>query len=149
MTKINPITDSPGIHDQKKINKPATGGFESSLRTAFTERTTGGLFNSQVSRLGEVRAASAPQTSSLADGIASETDRLLALLETYATDLENPNKTLRDLAPMAAQIKEAAGLVMAAAQRQATPDDELNRIATNAAFTANIEYVKFQRGDYI
>jgi len=154
MTKINPIADSAGIIDQKKINKPDTGGFESTLKTAVSKRAANGLSNStvsgsQVSGLGEVRAAGIRTTSALTDGIAVETDRLLGLLDTYANDLANPTKTLRELAPMVAELKEKAGLVMAAAKEQVAPGDALGQIAAKAAFTANIEYIKFQRGDYI
>ena len=69
----------------------------------------------------------------------------MGLLDSYAKDMENPKKTLRDIEPLIVSIRQNASDLMEAADK-ISPD--LKEIATETAVAANSEYIKFYRGDY-
>ena len=68
---------------------------------------------------------------------------------TTKKEIGDPDKTLKDIEPLIDTIKKDASQLLAEAENALPADGELKRIAREAAVTANVEYLKFYRGDYI
>ncbi len=80
--------------------------------------------------------------------IQERTDKLLNMLDSYSSLLENPDISLKEIEPMLNDIKISAETLLK--KTETTPEDsKLNGIAREAAMTASKEYLKFQRGDYL
>ncbi len=71
------------------------------------------------------------------------------MLDSYSLKLENPNISLKNIAKVLEEIKENAGSLLKETERLTTADTNLKNIATQTIVTAQTEYIKFQRGDYL
>lgn len=151
MTEINNINGNAIVQKgQRQSQSPGTG-FQNSLEIALAGRTTANAQSAQTAALSEPSATSHidPAAAPSADEIVCQADHLLGLLESYASGLETPGATLKDLAPLVDRIRDGAQQLMDSAERSTSAKSELKAIASQAALTANAEYVKFQRGDYV
>lgn len=150
MTQINNIQENTAVQTGQRSSAKPAAGFQDSLETALAQKSAGKAESGQAASLGEPQAAHFnPAVSSTAgDDIACQTDSLLDLLESYSKGLEAPGATLKDLAPLADRLRDGAQQLMASADNDAAAG-ELKDIANQAALTANVEYIKFQRGDYV
>jgi len=72
---------------------------------------------------------------------------VLGLFETYAHNLRNPDKTLKDIEPALLNMKQAADKLYK--DNLLHEDRGLSQLVNNIQVTASVEYFKFQRGDYI
>jgi hypothetical protein len=63
--------------------------------------------------------------------------------------LNDTNKTLKDIAPLVASIKEEADSIERENQDKLQHDKELERFIKELSVTANVAMFKFHRGDYI
>ena len=100
------------------------------------------------------RLAEIGQTSSqIPDGsnaeILKRSERVLDLLDEYASGLNDPEKTLKDIEPLVASIKEEADSIERESQEKLQHDEELERFVKELSVTANVAMFKFHRGDYI
>ncbi|MCP3932169.1 MAG: hypothetical protein GY705_24115, partial [Bacteroidetes bacterium] len=86
---------------------------------------------------------------SFSDIITGKTDKLLEMLDLYSSKLEDPNISLKSLAPILEEIKKNAGNLLKDAQGLTNADGDLKNIATQTIVAAQTEYLKFQRGDYL
>jgi hypothetical protein len=150
VTQINNINENTAVQTGQRSSAKPAAGFRDSLETALAEKSAGKTESGQATALGEPQAAHFNPAISPAtdDDIACQTDNLLDLLESYSKGLEAPEASLKDLAPLVDRIKDGAQQLMASADNDAAAG-ELKDIASQAALTANIEYIKFQRGDYV
>jgi hypothetical protein len=151
VTLINNIHENTVIQTGQRPSETPATGFQDSLETALTEKSSSdGAQGGQAAALGEPQATHFNPTAAPADDdIACQTDNLLGLLDTYAEGLGTPGATLKDLAPLVEQIRDGAQQLMASAANDTAATIELKDIASQAALTANTEYIKFQRGDYL
>ena len=81
-------------------------------------------------------------------GEVEKIEQFFNLLESYTKALSDPKKNLRDIAPLIKSIEsekeKLAGL------GESLPDgDILKDIVNQAAILANVEVLKFNRGDYL
>jgi hypothetical protein len=76
-------------------------------------------------------------------------NRILNLLDDYARDLCNPQKTLKHIGPLVETIKKEAHLIEKEAADKIQNDSELERFIKDVAVTANVAAFKFNRGDYV
>ena len=76
-------------------------------------------------------------------------NRILNLLDDYASELSDPRKTLKHIGPLVETIKSEAGLIEAEAAEKVQNDSELERIIKDLTVTANVAAFKFNRGDYV
>lgn len=76
-------------------------------------------------------------------------DKVLDLLDAYATELNNPEKNLKDIDPLVKAIEKEMQLFEAKRADQSGMDEEMQGIAEDLSITANVALLKFQRGDYI
>ena len=76
-------------------------------------------------------------------------DKVLSLLGNYAQNLNNPNKTLRDIEPLIGEIeKEITFIETEATKDTYKNDEELQNLLNELALTANVNIYKFYRGDF-
>lgn len=151
MTQIGNINENTVVQTGQRQTAAPAAGFQSSLEIALARGTAAKTENAQAAALSEPPAAAHlnPATAPSADDIACQTESLLSLLESYANGLGSPGATLKDLAPLVNRIKDGAQQLMESAERSPSAESGLKDIASQAALTANMEYIKFQRGDYI
>ena len=150
MDKITGISTGSPISEPRKTEKPGSDLFKQSLEAAQAKKSEVSESTQSVKSLGEVAATTLPQLQSLSPaGVIQKTDRLLDLLDNYSKDIEDPEKTLKDIEPLIDTIKKDASRLLAEADNALPGDEHLRRIAREAAVTANVEYFKFYRGDYI
>lgn len=149
MTKIDQIQESLTIQATRRPTASATDMFQESLKNALSQLPAETADNRQAAALGEPQSVHAPPAVPAETDVANRTDRLLNLLDSYATSLDNPAATLKDLDPLVTRIKEEAEQLMASADSQPSTADHLKGIAAQTVLTANVEVLKFQRGDYI
>jgi hypothetical protein len=74
---------------------------------------------------------------------------VLDLFETYALNLSDPNKTLKDIEPTLLNMKQAADSLYKENFLHSDKGNQLSQLVNNLQVTASVEYFKFQRGDYI
>ena len=81
--------------------------------------------------------------------VTGKTDKLLGLLDTFAAQLEDPEISLKTMAPVIEKLNENASTLLKETESLGQEESGLKEIATRTAVTARNEYIKFQRGDYI
>jgi hypothetical protein len=76
-------------------------------------------------------------------------DDILTLLDTYAADLNNPCKTLKQMAPLVSAIEQAVAQFQKNADEQAALDADLKAWVNDLSLTARVATAKFARGDFL
>ncbi len=150
MDKITGISNASPVPGSRKVEKPEDNLFKQNLEAAKAKKAAASEPTQAVGSLGEVTPSTFPQLQTLsAAGVVQKTSRLLDLLDNYAEEIEKPEKTLKDMEWLIDTIKKDASQLMEEAAIALPGDGDLKRIATETAVTANVEYFKFYRGDYI
>lgn len=149
MTKIDHINETVAIQATKKPNTPAAVPFSASLENALAQEVPDNTDRGEASALCEPQPPIGNQPRISSTDAVRQTGRLLGLLECYAAGLENPGVTLKELASIVTTLKDEAMQLMSSTDMLAAGESGINDIAAKAALTANVEYIKFQRGDYI
>jgi hypothetical protein len=152
MNKITGITESGQIVGKKnslKVDDPAL--FQKTLEDAM------GVKNCKQSEsissgnvLGEIRSIAPPIIENPSISMAKQTEKLLDQLDQYIQQLGDPNKTLKEIEPSVRDMKSFADSLMEnISVKEGIQDNKLKDIVERSAMMANIEYVKFNRGDYL
>lgn len=97
-----------------------------------------------------VQTVSAPSEATLEPGQAQlwqQTNGLVETLENYGQALGDPSKTLKDIQPLADKMETQAQAV--GASLQAGGSSNLHSLAWQAVTQAQVEAIKFRRGDYV
>ena len=115
------------------------------------EKTTKGdgfkkILENRLTEIGQT-ASQLPQGSNAE--ILKRSERVLDLLDEYASGLNETNKTLKDIEPLVASIKEEADCIERENRDKLQHDKELERFIKELSVTANVAMFKFHRGDYI
>ena len=146
MKKIIDVTNSPAIKELQKTQPTKNNQFQLRLNEAQEKNLVNRTDTvAESKRLGEIQPTGFPIIESVSTSVANKTSHLLDLLDSYAKDMENPKKTLRDIEPLIVSIQRNASELMEATDKI---PPVLKDIATETAVTANSEYIKFYRGDY-
>ncbi len=113
-----------------------------------TNDTTGfkQIFNRQ---LAAMSPAAIPDSAPHQIDTLKQSDRILNLLDNYASALDDPKKTLKDIGPLVADIEKEVRLMESKASDHIRIDPKLKKLAQDVAITADVAVFKFQRGDYI
>lgn len=152
MVNIHHIQDTP-----QPVKRPQGGPEKAGNKDAFKSALTQALDKAEPSEmpettangLGEITPTRTIQIPEQADLVSSSTEKLLGLLETYASQLQDPGVSLKHMAPVLETIHQQAEQ-LAEETRILGPDHAgLRDIATQTAVAAHTEYIKFQRGDYL
>ena len=78
----------------------------------------------------------------------AQLEQTLTAMEQYAQALGNPGKTLKDIAPLAEELSQEAGLLSQISQGLAG-DNPLKKLSNDTAILATVEAMKFKRGDFV
>jgi hypothetical protein len=148
MSNIIPISEKQVVYTQDLTQKPANELFKNSLEKALQSRQTSSISQGNVS-LPEIQASSPYLAISPTDKVTSQTSRLLDLLDNYAKNLERPSITLRDMVPLTEEIRLNAQELLEETEKIPQDQEKLRGIATSAVIAAEVELVKFRRGDYV
>lgn len=148
MSKIENITDGPQIPKQQpNVKTNENTGFKDALEAALNNEPSAAAPKKELNSLGEIQPTTVNKIEPSNRGFMDKTNFLIDKLDNYSKDLENPEKTLKEIEPLIASIKDdAQNLILEATD---SPDESLNKIATETAIKANTEFIKFNRGDYI
>ncbi len=76
-------------------------------------------------------------------------DEILTMLETYAADLENPCKTLKQLTPLVDVIEHEMDLFEKSAKAGFSSDEAFMAWVNELSLTARVATAKFHRGDFV
>jgi hypothetical protein len=76
-------------------------------------------------------------------------EKVLDLLDAYAADLNNPDKTLKDIDPVVTAIEEEVAVLETKKTDHAALDGEMEGFVEELTITANVALLKFKRGDFI
>ena len=150
MTNIDNINESGpsfGPSQAKGGKNQTTDVFHDALSKALETKKTTGVEPSSTSALKEISAIG-PAIMSPSDIVLGKTDKLLGLLDAYSSKLEDPNISLKSIAPDLEQINANATTLEKDALTLTEKESSLKQIATQTIVTAQTEYLKFQRGDY-
>jgi hypothetical protein len=100
----------------------------------------------------KLSAVSAPESQPGFDAkkdLIDQSNRVLDLLDEYANELKNPEKSLKEIDPLLKTIEKEVGLVEARAADPIYGDDDIGGVVRDLALTANVALFKFHRGDFI
>jgi len=86
-----------------------------------------------------------PQQKEMVDKVSS----VLDLFENYSNELQNSNKTLKEIEPTLLNMKQAAEKLYKENALNTEKSQTLSQLINNLQVTATVEYFKFQRGDYL
>jgi len=116
--------------------QPAGGGAKSDALHSLQEIT-------------QIEINSIPDSSGL---LQTQTEELLAKFEEYSSKMQNPGISLKEIESLVNDIHKNAQELMNETKNMEGEnggDPDLMDIASQFAITAQSEYIKFQRGDYI
>jgi hypothetical protein len=142
MTHISIISPSGGRSPRSGGTQGTDKGFGQRLALAIQD-TQGGVPAAPPNTLGEIQAT-LPAGKNGSPAI-TQAEGLLNLMDAYARQLQDPGKTLRQIAPVLNAMKNQAATLLSASQG----DVQLHAIAKQLAVTAEVETIKFHRGDYV
>ena len=151
MTNINPINEpdqSFAAFNPKISKSKATHAFENALNKALDKTEAPEMEHTPTNALSEIASKDMDIINSSVI-VSGKTDKLLEMLDSYSSKLEDPNISLKSIAPILEEIKDNAGSLLQETQNLTDADTTLKKIATQTIVFAQTEYVKFQRGDYL
>jgi len=149
MEKISGIPGNIDIQNKNKLKQSESNvSFKDTLDKTIMQPTQTGQAN-QMNALGEIQALQQNSIQVSPSIVAEKTDSLLNLMEAYSAELRNPAKTLKDIEPLVRQLRDSASELSDQAGQLNPENKDLKMIAQDSAATANIEYIKFNRGDYL
>lgn len=151
MVAINQINDS-GLPLTARTGKPQKGDtadiFENVFNKALDKTQAKDMISTSVNALSEISSNGLKRVDS-SDIVSGKTDKLLDMLDAYSIQLQDPEVSLRHIEPVLEEIKIKAGTLFKETQNLSAADENLKKIATQTIVTAQTEYLKFQRGDYL
>jgi len=151
MTKIDQLNESAQSFAAAKstaAKSKGTDAFESALSKALDKTEAPEMEYMPTNALREIAAADL-NIMNTSDIVSGKTDKLLEMLDTYSNKLEDPNVSLKTIAPVLEKINENADSLLKDTRGLTDADAGLKNIATQTVVTAQTEYLKFQRGDYL
>ena len=131
-------------------NIPANKHLQTSSPSRQASKAFEGAFNRELTALRKTRDM--PMESGGTDQKAqmlSRGDGILTLLESYAADLENPGKSLKQIAPLVDAIEHEVHQFEKTAEKHFSGDKALMEWVNDLSLTARISTVKFHRGDFL
>lgn len=151
MTDINPIQNGPqqtGPDKSPKKANAADKSFQQAFNKAIDKMEPSDMKTSPAGALTELPPGNMrPEIG--ASRLSEKANQVLESLDRYSEKLSDASVSLKHLEPTLQKLQEDAGKLLEEAETSPYSDSDLKRIAKEFAVTANTEYVKFQRGDYL
>jgi hypothetical protein len=119
------------------------------LSTSGKTQETGSFREIYQDQLTSISPMDAQQPIDAKQDLMDQGDRVLDLLDVYTAELGNPEKTLKDIDPLATAIEEEMNVFTSKWDDQPHVDEEMEGFAEALTITANVALVKFRRGDFI
>jgi hypothetical protein len=94
----------------------------------------------------------APQDFNMFDpseSLGNRTENLLEMLENYVTKIKDNSTSLKDIDSILKDLQVDAQNLLQEIDNSPKADEEIKNIAKEFALFANLEQIKFQRGDYL
>ena len=154
MANINQInvTQTMGGVTSGEAKTEKTDAFKNALTQAIgqeqTDETESPGMETTISALGEI-ASTGLRLQDQSSIVSGKTDTLLGLLDAYSSNLENPEVSLKSIAPILEKINQNADSLLKESISLGPGNTKLKDIATQTVIAAQTEYEKFQRGDYL
>ncbi|MFH2066695.1 MAG: hypothetical protein ABIK15_15970 [Pseudomonadota bacterium] len=151
MSKITGIPENIQIAGKKNIQQKADPElFQKTLEGVIgANNITQNSSPSSANALGEIRSVAPPIMEDSSVSMGSRTEKLLDQLDQYIQNLGDPRKTLKDMEPSVRDMKMSADALMESLAAEDFQDTKLKDIVEHSAMIANIEFLKFNRGDYL
>lgn len=111
-----------------------------------TANTFGQIYNQKLSDASEVKPQVHFDTKM---DLVNQSSRVINLLDEYANELKNPEKTLKEIEPLVKAIDREINLVKTSAADPAYKDDGISEVIRDLSITANVALLKFHRGDFV
>lgn len=157
MNKIDPLSDAkqpftgsniknttqlPSVDFENALNKAIHNGEPAKSKSAqeMSAASTGGLTEIAPTHF---------HLNNPSQSVSGKTDQLIEMLGAYSEQLTNPEISLKSIAPVLEEINQNAGQLIKETQDLPASEKQLKEIAQHTAVTAQTEYLKFQRGDYL
>lgn len=131
--------DISGIYGRQPIR--ALGPGKVSGETGFKA-----IFEKKVSAVSETGT---PAPGSVETDLIEQSGKVLDLLDTYIEELNNPEKTLRDIDPLVKTIEAELTRLESGSTDSTAGDAGINGFVKELTVTANVALYKFRRGDYL
>ncbi len=151
MTNINSINDiTPGFGTShvRPLKTGETDAFGIALSKALDKAQEPEMEGTKANPLLEIGSKEL-NIINTSDIVSGKTDKLLEMMDSYTLKLYDPSVSLKSIAPVLEEINNNAGSLLKEAQLLTDADAALKKIATQTVITAQKEYLKFQRGDYL
>jgi len=151
MTNINSINETTpvlGGSNAKPLKSGETDSFGIALSKALDKKQEPEIEGTPANALMEIGSKEL-NILNTSDIVSGKTNTLLEMLDAYASKLDDPAVSLKNIAPVLEEINQKAGNLLKESQLLSNADSALKKIATQTAVTAQTEYLKFQRGDYL
>jgi hypothetical protein len=153
MADINPVNESAKAFQVANIknqdNAKTDDAFDKLFSKALDKTEASEMESSSTGLLQEIAAPENLKFISSSDIVSRKTGDLLDMLDSYSASLKNPDVSLKSIAPVLEKINKSAGSLLEEAGQLPEADSGLKKIATQTIVTAQTEYAKFQRGDYL
>ena len=151
MTHVNKTNESDhsfAALNAKVSKNKASDAFENAFSKALDKTEPPETAQTATTGLREIASKDLKFLNS-SDIVLDRTETLLEMLDSYSAKLEDPNISLKHIAPVLEEINNSAGSLLKSAQLLTGDTEELKTIANRTIATAQTEYLKFQRGDYL
>jgi len=149
MTKIDGISEGSQISTNKPLQKTDAELFKKTLDKAIETKESVQTEKTTKSNLPEIQSAQMVPAGNTARAFENKTGQLLDLMDRFAGEMGNPERTLKEIEPLVVALRENAEALLKSAEKEAAQDSPVREIAVESAMRANIEYIKFYRGDYV
>lgn len=100
-------------------------------------------------KLDQIQATTIPGAVDSKRDVFVQSEKILNLLDHYAGELANPDRTLKDIGPIVKNIEKEITLMESEAVNKVQNDKTLDKLVKDLAVTAKVAMYKFHRGDYI
>ena len=138
--RIQPLPSKP-------VPEKADAGFKEVLQDAC--QTTAADKVTKTASLGEIQNVGYHRIESSQQQILEGAASLLDGLERFVKEFGRPSKTLKDLEPALTDLKKQADMLAEVSRGEPCRDAQLSELVDRCRLRANVEYLKFMRGDYI
>lgn len=157
MNKIDPLSDAKqpfAGSNIKNTQQPSSVDFENALNKAIHNGSSAKSKSAQqmpptpTGGLTEI-APTRFHLNNPAQSVSGKTDQLIEMLDTYSEQLTDPEISLKSIAAVLEEINQNADRLIKETQDLPASEKQLKEIARHTVVTAQTEYLKFQRGDYL
>lgn len=148
MEKISGASMVTPIINHQKTSQTDSNLFQKAFEKVLENKQESEAIKENMKSVPEISPPIFYNSDNYSPSIIKRADKLLSLLDHYANEIANPQKSLNDLEPLMLALKDNASLLMEETNQMLQDNQGLKKIVSQCALTANVEYIKFKRGDY-